>query len=192
MGGHVAKKLGDGLMALFGYPVAQENDAERAARAALSIQRALAEVNRKNADATIWSSARFSCSARAAADAARGNVISRRESVRPKGAETPAGQSGERATAPVRRVRVTERTGGVPLFVEEVTRLLLERGEQGGIQAIPPTLQQSLTARLDRLGPVRATCRFQARRRSVPIGRRNSSGAKIGLRSGGSGMSRSA
>jgi class 3 adenylate cyclase len=48
MGGHVAKKLGDGLMALFGYPVAQENDAERAARAALSIQRALAEVNRKN------------------------------------------------------------------------------------------------------------------------------------------------
>jgi predicted ATPase len=39
---------------------------------------------------------------------------------------------------------VTERTGGVPLFVEEVTRLLLERGEQGGVQAIPPTLQQSL------------------------------------------------
>jgi class 3 adenylate cyclase len=40
-GGHIAKKLGDGVMALFGYPVAQENDAERAARAALSIQRAL-------------------------------------------------------------------------------------------------------------------------------------------------------
>jgi class 3 adenylate cyclase len=50
MGGHVAKKLGDGLMALFGYPVAHENDAERAVRAALSIQRALADVNRKNAD----------------------------------------------------------------------------------------------------------------------------------------------
>ena len=48
---------------------------------------------------------------------------------------------------------VAERTGGVPLFVEEVTRLLLERGEVGGgIQAIPPTLQQSLTARLDQLG----------------------------------------
>jgi class 3 adenylate cyclase len=39
-GGKVAKKLGGGLMALFGYPVAQENDAERAARAALAIQRA--------------------------------------------------------------------------------------------------------------------------------------------------------
>ena len=49
MGGQVAKKLGDGLMSLFGYPVAHENDAERAARAALSIQRALAELNRKNA-----------------------------------------------------------------------------------------------------------------------------------------------
>src|ERR1700751_2845987 len=51
MGGHVAKKLGNGLMALFGYPVAHENDAERAARAALSIQRALANLNRKNANA---------------------------------------------------------------------------------------------------------------------------------------------
>jgi class 3 adenylate cyclase len=48
MGGKVAKKLGDGLMALFGYPVGQENDAERAVRAALAIQRALAEQNRKN------------------------------------------------------------------------------------------------------------------------------------------------
>jgi class 3 adenylate cyclase len=27
MGGHVVKKLGDGVMALFGYLVAQENDA---------------------------------------------------------------------------------------------------------------------------------------------------------------------
>jgi class 3 adenylate cyclase len=27
MGGHVLKKLGDGVMALFGYPVAHENDA---------------------------------------------------------------------------------------------------------------------------------------------------------------------
>ena len=51
MGGHVAKKLGDGLMALFGYPLAHENDAERAARAALSIQHALADLNRKNAGA---------------------------------------------------------------------------------------------------------------------------------------------
>jgi class 3 adenylate cyclase/predicted ATPase len=50
---------------------------------------------------------------------------------------------------------VTARTGGVPLFVEEVTRLLLERGEKGGIHVIPPSLQQSLTARLDRLGPAR-------------------------------------
>ena len=51
---------------------------------------------------------------------------------------------------------VAARTGGVPLFVEEVTRLLLERGEGGGgIEAIPATLQQSLMARLDRLGPAR-------------------------------------
>jgi class 3 adenylate cyclase/predicted ATPase len=50
MGGTVAKKLGDGLMALFGYPTAHENDAERAARAAVAIQRAIAELNRTNTD----------------------------------------------------------------------------------------------------------------------------------------------
>ena len=49
LGGHVQKKLGDGLMALFGYPQAQENDAERAVRAALAIQRALADLNARNA-----------------------------------------------------------------------------------------------------------------------------------------------
>ncbi|MBV8441986.1 MAG: hypothetical protein JO312_15720 [Hyphomicrobiales bacterium] len=57
---------------------------------------------------------------------------------------------------------VSERTGGVPLFVEEVTRLLLERGVEGGAQAIPPTLQQSLAARLDRLGPAREIAQIGA------------------------------
>ena len=57
---------------------------------------------------------------------------------------------------------VSERTGGVPLFVEEVTRLLLERGEAGGLQAIPPTLQQSLAARLDRLGEAREVAQIGA------------------------------
>jgi class 3 adenylate cyclase/predicted ATPase len=56
---------------------------------------------------------------------------------------------------------VAERTGGVPLFVEEVTRLLLERGDEGG-QTIPPTLQQSLAARLDRLGDAREVAQIGA------------------------------
>ena len=57
---------------------------------------------------------------------------------------------------------LSERAGGVPLFVEEVTRLLLERGEQGGVQAIPPTLRQSLAARLDRLGTSREVAQIGA------------------------------
>src|SRR5258708_108859 len=48
-GGHVLKRLGDGLMALFGYPHAQENHAEPPGRAALAIQHALAELNARNA-----------------------------------------------------------------------------------------------------------------------------------------------
>jgi predicted ATPase len=57
---------------------------------------------------------------------------------------------------------VSERTGGVPLFVEEVTRFLLERGVEVGAQAIPPTLQQSLAARLDRLGAAREVAQIGA------------------------------
>ena len=37
-------------MALFGYPHARENDAERGVRAALAIQRALDGLNARNAD----------------------------------------------------------------------------------------------------------------------------------------------
>ena len=49
LGGHVLKRLGDGLMALFGYPQAEENDAERAVLAGLRVQRALADLNARNA-----------------------------------------------------------------------------------------------------------------------------------------------
>jgi len=44
-GGYVAKYLGDGIMAYFGWPEAHDNDGERAARAALAILEAVAELN---------------------------------------------------------------------------------------------------------------------------------------------------
>jgi class 3 adenylate cyclase/TolA-binding protein len=43
-GGTVEKFIGDAVMALFGAPVAHEDDAERAVRAALAIQEAMAEL----------------------------------------------------------------------------------------------------------------------------------------------------
>jgi class 3 adenylate cyclase len=43
-GGHVAKYLGDGVMAFFGYPEAHDNDAERAARAGLAMLDAIAKL----------------------------------------------------------------------------------------------------------------------------------------------------
>jgi len=58
---------------------------------------------------------------------------------------------------------IVERTDGVPLFVEEMTRAVLEAGAERGGEivssvpsvglAVPATLQALLMARLDRLGP---------------------------------------
>jgi class 3 adenylate cyclase/tetratricopeptide (TPR) repeat protein len=51
---------------------------------------------------------------------------------------------------------VIERTGGVPLFVEELTRAVLESGNARLTEReIPVTLHDSLMARLDRLGPAK-------------------------------------
>jgi class 3 adenylate cyclase len=59
---------------------------------------------------------------------------------------------------------IVERTDGVPLYVEELTKAVIERGEQdrqvGAVLsasplpalAVPPTLHASLVARLDRIG----------------------------------------
>ena len=57
---------------------------------------------------------------------------------------------------------IAERTDGVPLFIEELTKAVLESGDGNATLAaspspalsIPATLHASLIARLDRLGPV--------------------------------------
>jgi tetratricopeptide (TPR) repeat protein len=67
---------------------------------------------------------------------------------------TMVGQVAARKALPEETIAaVVERTGGVPLFVEELTRAVLESGDaQLTGRAIPVTLHDSLMARLDRLG----------------------------------------
>src|SRR5262249_31789211 len=43
--GHIAQYLGDGLLVYFGYPLAHEDDAQRAVRAGLGIVAALGQLN---------------------------------------------------------------------------------------------------------------------------------------------------
>src|SRR5262249_37538881 len=43
------------------------------------------------------------------------------------------------------------RADGVPLYIEELTKVVVEPGARGRVEAIPPTLADSLMARLDRL-----------------------------------------
>ncbi len=70
--------------------------------------------------------------------------------------------------------KMIRRTDGIPLFVEELTRTILESGALeehassyrlvGKLSDldIPPTLRDSLMARLDRLGPIKATAQLAA------------------------------
>jgi predicted ATPase/class 3 adenylate cyclase len=48
---------------------------------------------------------------------------------------------------------IGRRADGIPLFIEELTRSVIEAGGAFGDSDIPETLQASLLARLDRLGP---------------------------------------
>jgi tetratricopeptide (TPR) repeat protein len=70
--------------------------------------------------------------------------------------------------------QIIEKTDGVPLFVEELTKALLESGQLTAVDgryeltgsfsmfAIPATLQDSLTARLDRLVTAKAIAQYAA------------------------------
>ena len=74
--------------------------------------------------------------------------------------EMIAGIAAGRDLAPELVDNIVARTDGVPVFVEELTRAVLEAAEPGssavpGTSVVPATLHDSLMARLDRLGPVK-------------------------------------
>ncbi|HKU27350.1 MAG TPA: AAA family ATPase [Candidatus Sulfotelmatobacter sp.] len=74
-----------------------------------------------------------------------------------------AGVTARSALAIERVEAVVQRTGGVPLFVEELTRAVLEgSNEPIAGQEIPATLHDSLMARLDRLGSAKETIQIGA------------------------------
>jgi class 3 adenylate cyclase/predicted ATPase len=66
------------------------------------------------------------------------------------------------------RQDIIERTDGIPLFVEEMTKAVLEAGEQvvaavpSPALAVPASLHASLMARLDRLGPAKELAQIGA------------------------------
>ncbi|NML42609.1 AAA family ATPase [Ramlibacter sp. G-1-2-2] len=59
-----------------------------------------------------------------------------------------------RLLSPDIRQFVAERTGGIPLFVEETVRMIGQL-QDGALNGIPATLEGLLTARLDALGPAK-------------------------------------
>jgi serine/threonine protein kinase/predicted ATPase len=58
------------------------------------------------------------------------------------------------------RREIAARTDGVPLFVEELTKTVLESGRSGGRPDIPSTLRDSLATRLDRLGDAKGVAQI--------------------------------
>src|SRR5215469_9503857 len=76
--------------------------------------------------------------------------------------EMIAGVAARKALAKEVIDAVVKRTDGVPLFAEEFTRLMLE-GDGGRLaRKIPVTLEDSLMARLDRLGPAKEVAQVGA------------------------------
>ena len=63
--------------------------------------------------------------------------------------------TGGEPLPPGLRQQILAKTDGIPLFVEELTKALLETGRPGELSEIPATLSGSLTARLDRPGPAK-------------------------------------
>ncbi len=59
---------------------------------------------------------------------------------------------GDQTLRPQVYQHILARTDGVPLFVEELTRSVIESGASGQWRELPTTLRDSLTARLGRLG----------------------------------------
>src|SRR5262249_60265390 len=57
-------------------------------------------------------------------------------------------------------VQIADRTDGIPLFIEELTKSVLESGVTP--LGIPTSLHDSLVARLDRLGPMRRVAQIGA------------------------------
>ncbi|MEM8964357.1 MAG: protein kinase, partial [Acidobacteriota bacterium] len=60
------------------------------------------------------------------------------------------------------RYQILARTDGVPLFLEELTKTLLESEQTIEPNAIPETLRDSLAARLDRLGTAKRVAQIAA------------------------------
>ncbi|MEH2527183.1 MULTISPECIES: adenylate/guanylate cyclase domain-containing protein [unclassified Bradyrhizobium] len=93
---------------------------------------------------------------------------------RRQGAAMVARLSGGKALPPAVLDQIVAKTDGVPLFVEELTRTVLEanllrdEGDHYALagplppMAIPTTLQESLLARLDRLAPAREVAQVAA------------------------------
>jgi class 3 adenylate cyclase len=81
---------------------------------------------------------------------------------RGQGAEVVRAAGGEPLSDEV-VARILRRADGVPLYIEELTRSVIEAGTAGGDTHIPETLQASLSARLDRLGAdAKETAQFAA------------------------------
>ncbi|WP_413991944.1 ATP-binding protein [Labrys okinawensis] len=58
--------------------------------------------------------------------------------------------------------RIVAHTDGVPLFVEEMTRMIVDAGQDGADSDLPETLRDLLTERLDRLGRAKTVAQIGA------------------------------
>lgn len=77
--------------------------------------------------------------------------------------EMVAAVAGSQSLPEHSRAAILQRSGGFPLYIEELTKAVLNsQGHEGATPSVPSSLQDSLRARLDRLGPNKAIAQFLA------------------------------
>ena len=184
-GGHVAKYMGDGVLAYFGWPQAHEDEAERAVRAGLALTGAVAELATPAGDplaARVGIATGLVMVGELIGEGAAQGADGGRRDPEPRGAAAGARGAGQRrdqpgdAPAGRRAVRAGRSRPAAPQRLRRAARRLAGRRRGSCRRPLRGAARRAAHA----AGRARARARHPARALGLGQGRRRPGGAAVG------------